>query len=131
MNDGQWKDIIPFENGGFQNGTIVVACRGITITWNLHFVNESYPAITRLIEDYIIFRGVDPNRVYIMGIFCRRGWNYALSERLPHLLAACSPQGGHPNEVSTINLCNCPIYMAAGEKDSAFKIKYVLNIIIK
>jgi poly(3-hydroxybutyrate) depolymerase len=121
MNDGQWKDIIPFENGGFQNGTIAVACRGITNTWNLHFVNESYPAITRLIEDYIIFRGVDPNRVYIMGFSAGGDGTYALSERLPHLLAACSPQGGHPNGVSTINLCNCPIYMAAGEKDSAFK----------
>ena len=121
MNDSQWKDIIPFENGGFQNGTIAVACRGITNTWNLHFVDESYPAITRLIEDYIIFRNVDPNRVYIMGFSAGGDGTYALSERLPHLLAACSPQGGHPNGVSTINLCNCPIYMAAGEKDGAFK----------
>jgi len=46
---------------------------------------------------------------------------YQLSERLPHLLAACSPQGGHPNGVSTINICNLPIYFAAGEKDSSFK----------
>ena len=29
MNDSQWKDIIPFESGGFQNGTIAVAPRGI------------------------------------------------------------------------------------------------------
>ena len=121
MNDGQWKNIIPFEKGGFQNGTIAVACRGITNTWNLHFVNESYPAITRLIEDYIIFRGVDPNRVYLMGFSAGGDGTYALSQRIPHLLAACSPQGGHPNGVSTINICNCPIYLAAGEKDGAFK----------
>ena len=121
MNDGQWKDIIPFVEGGLKNGTIAVACRGITNTWNLHFVSESFPAITRLIEDYIIFRGVDPNRVYLMGFSAGGDGTYALSVRLPHLLAACSPQGGHPNGQSTINLCNLPIYMAAGEKDSAFK----------
>ena len=121
MNDGQWKNIIPFESGGFQNGTIAVACRGITNSWNLHFVSESYPAITRLIEDYIIFRQVDPNRVYLMGFSAGGDGTYALSQRIPHLLAACSPQGGHPNGVSTINICNCPIYMAAGEKDGAFK----------
>jgi predicted esterase len=121
MNDSQWKDIIPFESGGFQNGTIAVACRGITNTWNLHFVDESFPAITRLIEDYIIFRGVDPNRVYLMGFSAGGDGTYSLSQRIPHLLAACSPQGGHPNGVSTINICNCPIYLAAGEKDSAFK----------
>jgi hypothetical protein len=121
MNDSQWKDIIPFESGGFQNGTIAVACRGITNTWNLHFVDESFPAITRLIEDYIIFRGVDPNRVYLMGFSAGGDGTYSLSQRIPHLLAACSPQGGHPNGVSTINICNCPIYLAAGEKDSAYK----------
>ena len=120
MNDSQWKDIIPFESGGFQNGTIAVACRGITNSWNLHFVNESYPAITRLIEDYIIFRGVDPNRVYLMGFSAGGEGTYALSQKLPHLSAACSPREGHPNGVSTINLCNCPIYMAIGEKDGAF-----------
>ena len=121
MNDSQWKDIIPFESGGFRNGTIAVACRGITNSWNLHFVDESFPAITRLIEDYIIFRGVDPNRVYLMGFSAGGDGTYSLSQRIPHLLAACSPQGGHPNGVSTINICNCPIYLAAGEKDSAYK----------
>ena len=121
MNDSQWKDIIPFESGGFQNGTIAVAPRGINNEWNLHFLNESYPAITRLIEDYIIFRSVDPNRVYLMGFSAGGDGTYQLSERLPHLLAACSPQAGHPNGVSTINICNLPTYLAAGEKDGAFK----------
>jgi len=121
MNDSQWKDIIPFESGGFQNGTIAVAPRGINNEWNLHFIDESFPALTRLIEDYIIFRGVDPNRVYLMGFSAGGDGAYQLSERLPHLLAACSPQAGHPNGVSTINICNLPIYFAAGEKDGLFK----------
>ena len=51
MNDNHWKNIISFEKGGFQSGTIAVACRGITNSWNLHFVDESFPAITRLIEN--------------------------------------------------------------------------------
>ena len=46
---------------------------------------------------------------------------YALSQRIPHLLAACSPQSGNPNGISTINLCNCPIYIACGEKDEKYK----------
>ena len=121
MNDSQWKNIIPFESNGFQNGTIAVAPRGINNAWNLHFIEESFPAITRLIENYIIFRSVDPNRVYLMGFSAGGDGAYQLSERLPHLLASSSPQGGHPNGVSTINLCNLPIYLAAGEKDTSFK----------
>ena len=121
MNDDQWKNIISFENGGFKQGTIAVAPRGITNTWNLHFVNESFPAITRLIEDYIIFRDVDPNKVYLMGFSAGGDGTYSLSERIPYLFAACSPQAGHPNGISTINLCNLPTYLAAGEKDTAFQ----------
>ena len=120
-NDSQWKEIIPFEQNGFKQGTIAVAARGITDTWNLHFVDESFPAITRLIEDYIIFKDVDPNKVYLMGFSAGGDGTYSLSERIPYLLAACSPQAGHPNGISTINLCNLPIYLAAGEKDTSFK----------
>ena len=121
MNDDQWRNIIPFENGGFKQGTIAVAPRGITNTWNLHFVHEATPAISRLVENYIIFRNVDPNKVYLMGFSAGGDGTYALSERLPFLFAACSPQAGHPNGINTVNLCNLPTYLAAGEKDTAFK----------
>ena len=121
MNDNQWKNIIPFENGGFQPGTIAVAPRGITNSWNLHFVQESFPAITRLVENYIIFKNVDPNKVYLMGFSAGGDGTYSLSERIPYLFAACSPQAGHPNGVSTINLCNLPTYLAAGQNDTSFK----------
>ena len=121
MNDSQWKNIIPFESNGFQNGTIAVAPRGLNNAWNLHFINESYPAFVRLIEDYIIFKNVDPNRVYLMGFSAGGDGTYHVTERIPYMLAACSPQAGHPNGVSTINLCNLPTYLAAGEKDGAFK----------
>ena len=72
---------------------------------NLHFVDESFPAITRLIEDYIIFRDVNPNKIYLMGFSPGGNGTYALSECLPFMFAACSPQAGHPNGINTIILC--------------------------
>ena len=96
VNDSQWKNIIPFELNGFQNGTIAVAPRGINNAWNLHFIDESYPAFTRLIENYIIFKNVDPNRVYLMGFSAGGDGTYQVSERIPYMFAACSPQAGHP-----------------------------------
>ena len=120
-NDSQWKEIIPFESNGFKNGTIAVAPRGLNNAWNLHFIDETYPAFTRLIENYIIFKNVDPNRVYLIGFSAGGDGTYQVSERIPYMLAACSPQAGHPNGVRTINLCNLPTYLAAGEKDGAFK----------
>ena len=121
MNDSQWKDIIPFLERGFQNGTIAVAPRGITNTWNLHFVDETFPAMIRLIENFIIFKNVDPNRVYLIGFSAGGDGAYSLCERIPFMLAAASPQGGHPNGVSTLNISNLPVYLAVGEKDGAYK----------
>ena len=87
VNDSQWKNIIPFELNGFQNGTIAVAPRGINNAWNLHFIDESYPAFTRLIENYIIFKNVDPNRVYLMGFSAGGDGTYQVSERIPYMFA--------------------------------------------
>ena len=120
-NDSQWREIIPFESGGFKNGTIAVAPRGLNNAWNLHFIDESFPAFVRLIEDYIIFKNVDPNRVYLMGFSAGGDGTYQISQHIPYMFAACSPQAGHPNGVTTINLCNLPTYLAAGEKDGSFK----------
>lgn len=120
-NDSQWQNILPFEKNGFKDGTIAVAPRGIEDTWNTHFVDETYPSIVRLIENYIIFRDVEPNRVFLMGFSAGGDGTYALSERIPFMFAACSPQAGHPNGVSTINLSNLPMYLAVGEKDTSYK----------
>lgn len=120
-NDDQWRTIILFEDKGFINGTIAVAPRGITDTWNLHFVDESFPAITRLIENYIIFKNVNPNKVYLMGFSAGGDGTYNLTEKIPYLFAACSPQGGHPNDVEPRNLSNLPMYLACGELDRDYK----------
>ncbi|MCQ2821709.1 MAG: hypothetical protein MJ252_31000 [archaeon] len=126
VNDSQWKDIIPFLQGGFKEGCIAVAPRGVNDTWNLHFNDESYPAYARLIEDFIIFYDVNPNKVYLIGFSAGGDGTYQVVERIPHLLAACSPQAGHPNDVSVINQGHVPMYMAVGEKDSQYKRNSVI-----
>lgn len=120
LNDSQWNDIIPFEKKAFKNGTIAVAPRGMTNSWKLHWEDETFPAITRLVENYIILKNVNPNKVYLMGFSAGGDGTYALSERIPFLFAACSPQAGHPNGVSTINISNLPMYCAVGELDKAY-----------
>ncbi len=119
MNDAQWKNIIPFEKRGFKPGTITINPREITNTWNLHFVDETFPALVRLIENYIIFKNVCPFKVYLMGFSVGGDGTYGCSERIPFLLVVCSPQGGHPNGITTVNLSNLSMYLAVGEQDGA------------
>ena len=121
VNDDQWDQQPTFFERGFRDGCVAVSPRGISDTWNCHFVDESFPALARLVENYIIFGGVNPNRIYLIGFSAGGDGVYALSERLPFLFAACSPQAGHPNDIGCENLSNLPMYLAVGENDSAYK----------
>ena len=127
VNDSQWDNILPFLERGFREGTIAVAPRGVNNEWNLHFRDETYPAMARLIENFILYANVNPNKVYLVGFSAGGDGAYQMAERIPHLLAGISPQGGHPNGVSTINQCNLPMYLAVGEKDAAYKRNKVMG----
>src|ERR1041384_4647603 len=64
VNDQQWKNQI----GLYQPAEgIYVAPRAPTDNWNLWHEAHIDPMFDRLVEDYIVLRGVNPNRVYILG----------------------------------------------------------------
>ena len=64
VNDGQWQNQIrlyqPAEG-------IYVAPRAPTDAWNLWHEAHIDPMFQRLIEDYVALRGVNPNKIYLMG----------------------------------------------------------------
>ena len=63
-NDRQWKNQVGLYS---PKEGIYVAPRAPTDTWNLWHEKHMDDLIDRMIEDYVIDRGVDPNRVYLMG----------------------------------------------------------------
>ena len=96
---------------------IYVACRGITDTWDLHFRDDSYPLYDRLIEAMIVLHNADPDRVYLLGFSAGGDGVYQVSPRLADRFAAVNMSSGHPNDVSLLNLANCPICLQAGIRD--------------
>tara|TARA_B100000963_G_scaffold23641_1_gene17672 strand:+ start:51 stop:2366 length:2316 start_codon:yes stop_codon:yes gene_type:complete len=117
VNDQQWKNQIrlyaPAEG-------IVVAPRAPTDTWNLWHQGHIDDLFDRLISNFVIMRGVDPDRVYLMGYSAGGDGVYQLAPRMADRFAAAAMMAGHPNNASPLGLRNLPFMIFMGGKDGAY-----------
>jgi hypothetical protein len=117
LNDRQWTNQISLYK--LDEG-IYVAPRAPTDNWNLWHEAHIDPMFDRLIEDYVALRGVDPDRVYIMGYSAGGDGVWQLAPRMADRWAAAAMMAGHPNEASLLGLRNLPIALFVGGEDSAY-----------
>ncbi|WP_141734394.1 prolyl oligopeptidase family serine peptidase [Oligoflexus tunisiensis] len=120
VNDSQWEHMKIYYLDSVDTG-VYVATRGVTDTWNLHFVDESYALYDHLIENLVAFENVDPNRVYIMGFSAGGDGVYQITPRMADRWAAANMSAGHHNWITFDNLYNTPFLMQMGQFDSAYK----------
>jgi len=119
VNDGQWNHMKGLYAGSVRNG-IYLAPRGISNGSALHSERHSFPLYDRLIENMILFEGVDPNRVYFLGYSAGGDGVYQISPRMADRLGAANMSAGHHNGVNPTNLYNLPFLMQVGERDKAY-----------
>ncbi len=117
VNDRQWTNQIglyePAEG-------IYIAPRAPTDTWNLWHEGHIDPMFQRLIDDFVALRGVDPDRVYLMGYSAGGDGVWQLAPRMADRFAAASMMAGHPNEASLLGLRNLPFAIFMGGDDAAY-----------
>ena len=118
VNDQQWQNQIrlyaPAEG-------IVVAPRAPTNTWNLWHQGHIDDLFQRLIENMVAVRGVNPNKIYLMGYSAGGDGVYQLAPRMADRFAAASMMAGHPNDANPLGLRNLPFMIFMGGKDAAYK----------
>lgn len=118
VNDQQWQNQIrlyaPAEG-------IVVAPRAPTNTWNLWHQGHIDDLFQRLIENMVVVRGVNPNKIYLMGYSAGGDGVYQLAPRMADRFAAASMMAGHPNDANPLSLRNLPFMIFMGGKDAAYK----------
>ena len=117
VNDDQWR----ITAGLYEpDEGIYVAPRAPTNTWNLWHRDHIDPLFQRLIENYVICRNVNPNRVYLMGYSAGGDGVYQLAPRMADRWAAAAMIAGHPNDASPVGLRNIGFGIFMGANDSAF-----------
>ena len=118
MNDRQWHNqarLYQLDEGYY------ICPRAPTDTWNLWHQKHIDPMFDQLIAAYLIARGVNPDRVYIMGYSAGGDGVYQLAPRISDRLAAAAMMAGHPNETKPDGLRNLPFALYVGAKDHPYK----------
>lgn len=118
VNTQQWQNQIQLyqpEEG------IYIAPRAPTDKWNMWHQEHIDPMFSRLIENMVALRGVDPNKIYLMGYSAGGDGVWQLAPRMADHFAAASMMAGHPNEASLLGLRNLPFGIFMGGNDAAHK----------
>jgi hypothetical protein len=99
---------------------VYLAPRAPSNTWDLWHQSHIDGFFERLIEDMVVFEGVDRDRVYLMGYSAGGDGVYQVAPRLADRFGAASMMAGHPNESSPLGLRNLPFAIHVGANDSAY-----------
>lgn len=117
VNDQQWRNQITLyqpEEG------IYIAPRAPTNAWNMWHEGHIDPLFDRLIADMVATRGVDPDKVYLMGYSAGGDGVWQLAPRMADRFAAASMMAGHPGDTSLLSLRDLPFAIFMGGEDAAY-----------
>lgn len=117
VNDEQWMNQIylyePAEG-------VYVAPRAPWNTWDLWHREGLDHMLDELIQACVVFEGVNPNKIYLMGYSAGGDGVWRLAPRMADKWAAASMMAGHPGETSQVNLMNLPYSIWMGSEDAAY-----------
>ena len=117
VNDRQWenqKKLYSIEEG------VYFVPRAPSDDWNMWFQGHMDELFDKVIETFVVFENVNPNRVYLMGYSAGGDGVYQLAPRMADRWAAASMMAGHPNDASPVNLYNTPFTIHMGADDAAY-----------
>lgn len=118
INDQQWnnqKQLYTPSEG------VYFVPRAPIDSWDMWHQGYMDGFIKKAIELAVIYEGVNPNKVYIMGYSAGGDGTYQLAPRLADKWAAAAMCAGHPGDARIENLMNLPFAIFVGGKDEAYQ----------
>lgn len=114
VNDEQWMNQIylyePAEG-------VYIAPRAPWNTSDLWHRKGLDELLEEVIEACVVFEGVNPNKVYLLGYSAGGDGVWRVAPRMADKWAAASMMAGHPGDASQLNLMNLPFMIWMGEHD--------------
>lgn len=99
---------------------LYVAPRAPVDAWNMWCQPGMDELLSKLIQAAVVFDGVNPDKVYLMGYSAGGDGVWRMAPRMADTWAAASMMAGHPGDVRLINLRNTPYMIWCGALDAAY-----------
>lgn len=123
VNDQQWRVMQSYyHDQDSVPGYLYVALRAPNDTWNGFYDNYVYPLVANLIDQFLLFADVNPDKVFLMG-YSHGGYGaFAIGPKMPDRFAAIHASAAAPTdgETSAKTLRNTVFTYMIGEKDLAY-----------
>ena len=122
VNDSQWRVMQRYYRDQEPGGYLYLALRAPTDEWNGFYTGYAYPLVATLIRQLVLFREVDPDRVYLIG-YSHGGYGaFAIGPQMPDRFAAIHSSAAAPTDgqTSALNLRNTRMTYMIGERDNAY-----------
>ncbi len=117
VNDQQWENqkrlYSPAEG-------LYFVPRSPTDSWNMWHQEYMDDFLRKAIAAAVLFEGVNPDKVYILGYSAGGDGLYQLAPRLADHWAAASMMAGHPGDARPESLRNLPFAIYMGGQDAAY-----------
>lgn len=122
-NDGQWQNqqvMYRRANPKQPAEGYYVSPRAYDDVWNMWFLRGNDPLFEQIIRSFVVLKGVNPDKVYLMGYSAGGDGVWRMAPRLADHWAAASMMAGHPGSTRFENLRNLPFMMWVGGNDTAY-----------
>lgn len=117
FNDGQWDN----QKRLYQPAEgIYLSPRAPWDAWNMWFQEPIDALFGELIQTMVTVKGVNPDKIYLLGYSAGGDGVWRLAPRLADFWASASMMAGHPGDVSLVNVRNLPFLIWVGGNDDAY-----------
>ncbi len=124
VNDSQWKSMFEryYKEHPEAGGYVYLALRAPNDEWNGFYDDAICQLVERLIRQLVIFEGVNPDKVCILGASHGGYGAFVIGPKMPDRFAAihASASAPTPGETRGENLRNVRFTFMVGEKDTAY-----------
>ena len=123
VNEGQWWNqqyMYLRANPPQPAEGIYISPRSYKDSWDMWFLRGNDDLFRQIIRTMVVLKGVNPDKVYLMGYSAGGDGVWRMAPRLADHWAAASMMAGHPGSVRFENLRNLPFMMWVGGNDSDY-----------
>lgn len=122
-NDASWRRMATYYRDHPEvSGYLYCALRAPTDEWNGFYTDYFYPVLERLIRQFVVCDGVDPDRVIAIG-YSHGGYGaFAVGPKLPHRFAAVHASAAAPTDGQSVadGLHSLRFSFMVGGKDTRY-----------